>query len=418
MKRFGVALILFSQLLFGLAVQPLNAASIAATVNDKVITKRDLSHRVKLTLLSMNMSQTNENVSKVQEQVLEAMIQDQIKLQLAEEFQMEIDPHQIQSAIRNIERQNNMGEGDFAKMMASKGIPFYIMQDQVKAQLIWNEYIRARFANMVQVSEAEVEKALAELKHGTREKRFQLAEIVLYADDKNTMSKRRSQANNIVAQVKQGAPFSMLANQVSQAPSSVNGGVIGWVAESKLSDELRKVIAATSEGNVTKPIEMKNGVRIYYVIDTLMPGQFSKPKSTITFKQVFVPNPEDAFAFEIEDNLKQVASISQQIRSCNVVEKLVKSKNGTVQFVQSLPLQNLPGPIKDILSKTAVNRGSKPVYTGNGAMFFVVCDRKTSNPKEPDADMMRAQLVDQKLQNISEQEIRTRLGGAHIDRRG
>lgn len=418
MKRFGIFVVLLSQIFFGLAVQPLNAASIAATVNDKVITKKDLSHRIKLALVSMNMATSNENMAKLKDQVLEAMIQDQIKLQLAAEFDIDADPHQVSAQIRNIEQQNNMAEGGLKKMLQAKGIPFYIFSDQLKAQILWNDFIRSRYSNMVQVNDAEVQKALLEQKNGIREMRYQLAEIALYTDENNSLSKRRDQANRIVSQVRQGASFSMLASQVSQAPSSINGGLIGWITESKLSPEMRSIVSSTKEGTVSNPLETKHGFRIYYVLDKLAPGQFAKPRTTISFKQVFVPNPADAFAFEIEENLKQVGSISQQVRSCNAVDRLVQSKKGQVQFVENIIEQNLPAPIKEILNQTSVNRGSKPVYTGNGAMFFVVCDRKTTNPKEPDEHVIRAQLIDEKLKSVSEQEIRTRIGGAHIDRRG
>ena len=50
-------------------------------------------------------------------------------------------------------------------------------------------------------------------------------------------------------------------------------------------------------------------------------------------------------------------------------------------------------------------------------MFFVICEKKTTNPKEPSKEEIKAQLVDRKLQNVAEQELRTRRGGAHIELR-
>ena len=420
MKRFGIARTLFFLTFLVFLAQPtckVEAASIAVTVNDHIITKKDLTYRIKLALLSMNMPMTKANRDQIKDQVLDALIQEQLKLQLGEEFDLKADPQNLKAAVRNIERQNNMSEGGFKKMLAKNGIPFHVMESQLKAQLIWQAYIHGRYGSMVQVNDAEVQSALLDLKHGISENRYQLAEIVLYFDSPETKQKRTQEANRIIAQTKQGASFGILANQMSQAPSAASGGDIGFISESKLSPEIKAKIAATPEGRVTQPIIGQNSIRIYLVRDKLSPGQFAKPKTMVSFKQVFVPNPKDAFAFEIEDNIKQVASISKQITSCRVVEKLIKQKNGQVQFADNIPLQNLPGPVKDIISKTPVNRGSKPVYTGNGALFFVVCKKQTSNPKQPDEDTIRAQLVDQKLEKISEQEMRTRMGGAQIDRK-
>ncbi|MDP4840765.1 MAG: hypothetical protein NWR43_04225 [Alphaproteobacteria bacterium] len=94
---------------------------------------------------------------------------------------------------------------------------------------------------------------------------------------------------------------------------------------------------------------------------------------------------------------------------------MTERKKAKVQHVKDVPVQNLPPELKDLLMSTKVDHATKPVYTGNGAMFFVICERKTTNPKEPEKEDVRAQLVDRKLQNVAEQELRTRRGGAHID---
>ena len=397
------------------AIMPAKAARIAATVNNKAISARDLDGRIKLAIISSGLTNDSKTRQQLREQVLNMMINEQIQLQLGEEYKINIDEATLMASVRDIETQNNMSDGGLKKMLAKNDISFSLMKKHLEASVIWREYVRERYRHLVQVSDRDVERALQELKSNNNETRYHLAEIALYFDDKQPSTRVKGQADRIVHQLKQGAQFSMLAGQFSNAPSSARGGDIGWIPESKLD---RKVVAQLKKlepGQVSMPLQTGKGFRIYLVRDKLAPGQFAKPTTMVSFKQVFVANPKDAFAFEIEDNIKQVVTMARQITSCRVVEKLTARKKAKVQHVKGVPLNNLPPELRKLLMETKENRATKPLYTGNGAMFFVICEKKTTNPKEPSEEEMRAQLVDRKLQNVSEQELRTRRGGAHID---
>lgn len=388
---------------------------IAATVNNKAITTQDLEKRILLAMISSGMPNTAEVFNQLKGQILDMMINEQIQLQMGKEYDIKIDEAAIQGAVRDIEQQNNMPEGGLKQMLAKNNIPFELMKTHLEASIIWREYVRERFKNLVQVSDSDVERAQKELKSTTGETRFHLAEIVLYFDNPQEAVKAKVQADRIVAQMSKGARFSMLANQFSQAPSASRGGDIGWIPASKLDAAVVSKINQLGTNGISQPIQTEKEFRIYLVRDRLEAGQFARPTSTISFKQVSISVPTNAFAFEIEESLKQVASLARQVTSCRGVESLTARKKAVVQDVKDMPLENLPPELRKILDKTPVNRASQPVFTGTGAMFFVVCDKKTTNPQEPSKEDIQAQLVNAKLQSVAGQELRTRRGGAHID---
>ncbi len=391
------------------------AVMIAATINNKAISTRDLNNRIKLAIISSGMPDTAKTRQQLREQILNMMVNEQIQLQLGEEYKIKIDEATLMASVRDIENQNNMPEGGLQKMLSKQNIPFSLMKKHLEASIIWREYVRERYRHLVQVSDSDVERALQELKSNNKETRYHLAEIALYFDDKQSATSVKGQADRIVNQLRQGAQFSMLASQFSNAPSAARGGDIGWIPESKLETNVVDQLKKLEPGQVSIPLQTGKGFRVYLVRDKLAAGQFAKPLTTVSFKQVFVANPKDAFNFEIEDNIKQVATMARQITSCRVVEKLTARKKAKVQDIKDIPLNNLPPELRNLLMKTKENRATAPLYTGNGAMFFVVCEKKTTNPKEPTEEDIRAQLVDRKLQNVAEQELRTRRGGAHID---
>jgi len=57
-------------------------------------------------------------------------------------------------------------------------------------------------------------------------------------------------ANAMIAQVKGGAPFPLLAQQFSSAASAAKGGDIGWVREGELRPEIDSVIRQMEDGSL------------------------------------------------------------------------------------------------------------------------------------------------------------------------
>ena len=405
--------------LLGVSVYPAtsNTASIAAVFNTKVISTQDLQNRIKMALMS-SMEQNNPKLYKeIEGQVLQTLIDEEIQLQIGEEYGIHISGSTLEAAIRDIENQNNMPIGGLKEMLKANGIPFSTMEKHIKASIIWREYIRNRYANLVQVSDSDVERTSKELKAALKETRYDLSEIVLYFNDTKDAMTVKTTADRLVAQLRQGAQFTMLAQQFSNTPTALRGGYIGWVPASKLEPHVAKTLQTLESGSVTPPIKTDRGYHIYFLRSKLAPGRHAEPETYYSFKQVFIPNPTDAFAFEIQENIQKIATMAKQITSCRVVEKMVPSKEAKIQDVNDIPAVNLPEQLRHLLEKTKKGHATKPVDAGNGVMLFVLCDKRTTDPKEPTKEEIRAQLVENKLQNVAEQELRTRRASAHVDKR-
>jgi peptidyl-prolyl cis-trans isomerase SurA len=415
--RMRLILTLFT--LFGISVYPApsHTTSIAAVFNTKVISTQDLHNRVKMALMS-SMEHNNPKLYKeIQGQVLQTLIDEEIQLQIGEEYGINISGSTLEAAIRDIENQNNLPTGGLKEMLKANGIPFATMEKHIKASIIWREYIRNRYENLVQVSDSDVERALRELKAAIKETRYDLSEIVLYFNDQKDTASVKTTADRLVAQLRQGAQFTMLAQQFSNTPTALRGGYIGWVPASKLEPHVAKILHTLESGSITPPIKTERGYHIYFLRSKLAPGQHARPETYYSFKQVFIPNPKDAFAFEIQEHMQKIATMAKQITSCRVVEKMVPSKEAKIQEVNDIPAVNLPEQLRQLLEKTKKGHATRPIDAGEGAMVFVLCDKRITDPKEPTKDEIRAQLIETKLQNVAEQELRTRRASAHVDKR-
>ncbi len=72
------------------------------------------------------------------------------------------------------------------------------------------------------------------LAEGANKAHYHVMEIFVPVDNPEQDAKVKKDAEEIVNQLHQGAPFAMVARQFSQHPTAATGGDIGWVYDGQL----------------------------------------------------------------------------------------------------------------------------------------------------------------------------------------
>jgi parvulin-like peptidyl-prolyl isomerase len=72
----------------------------------------------------------------------------------------------------------------------------------------------------------------------------------------------KEQAAAVRARIAGGEDFAKVAAEVSAAPSKANGGLVGPIAVSELSQALQDVLGRMTPGDVTEPIRGARGYQI------------------------------------------------------------------------------------------------------------------------------------------------------------
>lgn len=404
-----IAVLCSSSILWGVTTH------IAATVNNKVISVTDLVNRIRMAVVSSGADVSPEVLKSLQGQILNVMIDEALQMQLAKQYEIDIDPTQIDAAVRDIENQKGMEAGGMEALLKKNNISLDYLHDHLKASMAWRDYIRSRYKEAVQVSEAEVQRALKEAEVSQKERRYELSEIVLRPSTEGKSESAESQARKIVAQVRAGAPFAGMAEQFSNAPSAAMGGQLGWISEKALDPELKSAVLSLTPGSVSEPITTKRGCYILQLKEKLEPGEKAKPEEYVSFKQVMIPFPQDAFEFEVRENMNRAHAISKSIKEGRVPENVSKSKGVIVQTVNKASVTAFPKELRGLLGKLSKGQASEPVFTGNGAVIFVLLDRESVSPHDPTETEIRENLLEKKLQLIAEREMRNRRRSAHIE---
>src|SRR5437870_11780056 len=84
---------------------------IAAVVNDEVISMFDLVSRMRMVMVSSNITDTPEMRQRIAVQVLHSLIDEKLELQEAKRQSVTATDSEINNGLQQIEKQNNMKSG-------------------------------------------------------------------------------------------------------------------------------------------------------------------------------------------------------------------------------------------------------------------------------------------------------------------
>lgn len=379
---------------------------IAAVVNNVMITKGDLDARIKLTVISSGMEASEEAMKEMRTQVLDLMIEEQLKIQEAEKFDVTVSDDMISASLSQIEQNNNMPQGELKKIFEQNDIPEDVMHNQIKASLVWRDFIRAKYGQIVQVGEDEIDRALKEIEDLTGFEKDQVAEIFLSVDDANEDQKIYQEAKKFKEALKTGARFSMIAQQFSTAPSAARGGDIGWIKRGSLQKPLSDALAAMKPGDVSDPIKTSEGYYLLMLRDQKAAGESLEHQKLITFKQLHVP--VTAMTQEaVNAALTKARSFVNNARSCKLFSKLAEGdKSIKVQEMKDVPEGSVLPQLLDLLVKLEIDVPGEPILADVGVLAFVVCERREVDPKTPSREDIKNMLTEKKLSLLAQREVR------------
>ena len=255
---FLMALVLFAPQAFAA-----KTFEIAATVNDDAISQSDIDDRMTLFMASTGTRPTEENVNAARTQVLNVLIEEQLKIQEALRLNQEVTQEEIEQGFLNLATQNNLEPEQFSQALSSQGIPKETMFRQLRAQLSWTKVVTSYLRPQINVSETDIVTKMDQMKSKIGKEEYLTSEIFLPVKSEEEEADAKKLADKLIEEIKlRGAPFSLVAAQFSKSSSSTNGGVMGWISAGELPKELDLVLRNLPEKTISEPIRGLSGYHI------------------------------------------------------------------------------------------------------------------------------------------------------------
>ena len=253
-------------LVLGVSAARAETVGIAAVVNDDAISMTDVTDRMKLVMVSSGLPNNPEIRAKIMPQVIEGLIEEQLKLQEAKRNKLEVSDEEVNDGLKIIAEQNKYDPEQFVTLLEKSGVPRQTLLHQIEAQLAWNKVVKEVLHKRVDVSETDVDVRLERMKSKIGQTEYLVSQIFLPLDNPKRNAEVEQFAGRMARELQaKKAPFGPVAAQFSKAAGAEKGGSLGWIQQGQLSEDLDKVLLAMEEGQVSDPIKTQNGLYLLYL---------------------------------------------------------------------------------------------------------------------------------------------------------
>ncbi len=360
------------------------STGVAAIVNDYVISDYDLDQRVALFVATSGIRPTPETLSQIRTQVLRSLEDELLELQEASKRKISVTKAEVDKALENIAGENMITIAQVLETVTRAGVSGEVFRQQVAAQLTWQKLVGARYGSDIIINDQQVDEAMNRLKQGADKPQYLVAEIFMAVDRPEDEAVVKTSAEQIVSQVRSGAPFNTVANQFSQSPSAADGGDIGWVIQGQLAEDLDKSLGDLKPGEVAGPIRSEGGYYILQLRDRREPigSKIEEvevkpidPTTAIPLDRLLIPLPNNPPA-EIKDRAMALATnFSPQLRSCTDLSNIAQQLEGSVytKLGQMKPA-DLAADLRDALLKTEPGGVVPAFFSPAGLEVIMRCD--------------------------------------------
>lgn len=390
---------------------------IVVNVNDQIITKQDWEQRVKMTMFSMGGNFSPEMRKKIKTEVLSEMIADHLKKSILKKFEPAtgwIPEGAVDEAIKDIAARNNMSVDGFRNLLKNNGVKFDSFKEQIKVNLSWMEYIKARYGKSVNISDFEVRSLVKDMHDKMNRSAYYVSKMFFPVSDSKEERQVAAKVNNIQQMLRSGANFANVARQFSSSTDAVShGGDIGWVFDGQLPQEEDDALKNMVIGEF-KVVKNNRGYSILLLKDKREKGQGSY--TDLRFVQIIIPfenaNPDQETVSKLLEYAKTIKSNASS--SSELIKTAKESGMCVVSDSTSVVLENVPPEMRKLIQGIPAGGIGNPIVTPNGIIMICMQSRKQHAIKEPTPNELKAQKIGEKLSACSEKELRDSKLKAHI----
>ncbi len=332
------------------------------TVNDLSITQFEVEQRKRLLTLL-------RSPGDLDELAIEGLIDDRLRFGAARRAGLELSPEEIEAGIAEFAGRANLSAEQFLAAIKAQGVSAETMRDFVSAGLVWRQLVRGRFGPRAQISESEIDRALA-LATGQSGARVLLSELLVPLTPQNE-DQARQLMNRLSSSITTISAFASAARQYSAARTARIGGRLDWLPISNLPPQIRAQVLTLQPGEVTDPIVLGPGIGIFQLRALEETDVDEIEAQTLEYATILIPGGRSAAA------VAQAEKLAETTDTCDDLYTPVKRLPPEYFDRTVAPSADIPGDIALELAKLDPNEVSTALTRQNGEflVFLRLCGR-------------------------------------------
>lgn len=354
-------------------------------VNDRVITQYELDQR----RLFLEILRQPGDLAQM---ARSSLIEDRLRMFAAEDAGIRLSPEQVAQGMAEFASRANLSTEEFVTVTGQMGLDAEAFRDFVEAGMAWREVVRAKYAGKVSITEAEIDRAIANYQP-TSAVTLQLSEIVLPGKG-GDLSGAMAMARRLRAQIKTEDDFTALARSNSSGPSAGSGGRLGMQRLSELPEASRAALERLAPNSLSRPVTLEDRVVLYWLAER---GEVPLAKGEgawLDYAQFLVPEWANAEA--------ELAAVRARVDTCDDLYTVAKGLPADRLIREGKPLAAVGGDIGAVLATLDAGESSTRISRGGWRVFLMLCARGPAPDLVPNRDTIREQLLNQRLSSLAD----------------
>jgi len=251
---------------------PAQLPDIVARVNGQDVKKAELDMAVRSLEDRARSPVPAEQRDAVYRQVLDRIVGFHLLVQEAKARNVIAPPWEVDSQLEQIKKQFP-SEDAFTQMLQARGVTVEQLRADTAQTIAVNAMLKTELEPKITVSEADSKTYFDQNRARFRQEDSVHASHILIRTpeqaDAATKAKAKTQADDLLAQLKKGADFAGLAKKFSQDPGSApNGGDLGFFSKGRMVPAFEEAAFGLKPGQTSGVVETPFGYHIIRVVET------------------------------------------------------------------------------------------------------------------------------------------------------
>ncbi|WP_411832748.1 peptidylprolyl isomerase [Pseudoxanthomonas mexicana] len=250
-------------------LQPLDR--IAAVVNEDVILQSELERAVQ-NVVSQYANQPGQLPPRavLERQVLERLVLVKLQVARAAESGIRVSDQELNSAVAAVAQQNGMSLDALRQRLQADGMSFDDFRASLREEMSVQRLRQSFAQSRVQVSEGEVDAALAAQAGGSVQ--YHLAHILVALPEGASAEQigvGQQKAEGVKGLIERGEmEFAAAAVRYSDSPNALEGGDLGWRSLDEIPSAFVNLLRGMQPGQMVGPIRGPSGFQLLKLVET------------------------------------------------------------------------------------------------------------------------------------------------------
>jgi len=415
--------LLLSLALNGAAYAEILIDTIAAVVEDSVITENELLQRMAVIRAQAGDQAQFPSDDIFTEQVLNRMISERLQMTWGERRGIEVDQPSLDRAMQGLAERNRMTLEEFRQTLVKQRIDYIAFRDQVRTEMFIGQVRRRAVESKIQISDQEINEFLEQQKNNpTIDLEYRIAHILIQLPLDPTpeqLKQAQTKINEVEQLAQRGDSFTQLAISYSQSQDALEGGDLGWRNRNQLPAIFADQLGDMTAGDLSKVVRSPSGLHLFKIIDT-------RGNETVMIAQMrsrHILLRTNAVRSD-DDALRDLSSLSSRIVNGADFSELARANSddpgtavngGVLDWVAP---DALAPAFRDTAARLSIGQVSEPFKSRFGWHILEVLERRQhDNSEDARRAEARSTLRQRKVEEETDLWIRQLVDESYVDNR-